>query len=85
MNRFRNGLLIRKGHVTWQLMHHSEYLICENSIAHFLALLVFFGTHLKSPSFVRDFLNYFYRVADMLNSPRREFQFFLTTLSFWDF
>ena len=24
MNRFQNGLLIRNGHVTWQLMHHSD-------------------------------------------------------------
>ena len=24
MNRFQNGLLIRRGHGTWQLMHQSE-------------------------------------------------------------
>ena len=63
----------------------SQLFIFRNFIAHFFALLVFFGTHLKSPSFVRDFFIIFFRIADMLNSLRREFHFFPTTLSFWVF
>ena len=47
--------------------------------------MVFFGAHLKSPSFVRDFFHYFSRVADRLNSLWRDFHFFPTTLVFWDF
>ena len=31
MNRFQNGLLIRNGHVTWQLMHHSDIYISKIS------------------------------------------------------
>ena len=84
MNRFQNGLLIPRGHVTSKILHQSDVYISKFHSTLF-CVIGFFGTHLKSPSFVRDFFHYFSRVADMLNSLRREFQFFPTTLSFWDF
>ena len=84
MNRFQKGLLIPRGHSTCEITHHSDIDI-SNFIADFFALLVFFGTHLKSPSFVRYFFHYFSRVADSLCSLRRDFHFFRTTFGFWDF
>ena len=62
-------------------MHQSEIDLRKfhSTLSHVIG---FFGPHLKSPSFVRDFLNYFFQVGDFLSSLWREFQFFPTTLGF---
>ena len=84
MNRFQKGLLIPRGHVNCEITHHSDIDISKFHSTLF-CVIGFFGAHLKSPSFVRDFFHYFSRVADRLNSLWLDFQFFPTTLFFWDF
>ena len=74
INRFQNGLLIRRGHVTSEISHYSDIYISKFHSTLF-RVIGFFGTHLKSPSFFRNVFHYFSRVADVLNSLRREFHF----------
>ena len=84
MYRFQNGLLIPRGHVTTEISHYSDTDILKFH-SRLFCVIGFFGAHLKSSSFVRDFFYYFSRVADRLISLRREFRFFPTTLGFLDF
>ena len=84
IDRFWKGLLIPRGHVTTEVSHHSDTDILKFH-SRLFCVIGFFGAHLKSSSFVRDFFKYFSRNADRLNSLLREFHFFPTTLGFLDF
>ena len=84
MNRFQKGLLIPRGHSTCEITHHSDIDISKFH-SRLFRVIGFFGTHLKSPSFVRNFFRYFFWVGDVLNSLWLDFHFSPTTLVFWDF
>ena len=70
--------------MTIKITHHSDIDISKFH-SRLFCVIGFFGKHLKFPSFVQNFFHYFSRVADKMNSLRREFHFFPTTLGFWDF
>ena len=84
MNRFWNGLLIPRGHVTSEISHHSDIDISKFH-SRLFCVIGFFRCAPKISLIRPRFFYYFSRVADMLNSLWREFHFFPTTLSFWDF
>ena len=84
MNRFQNGLLIRKGHVTSEISHHSDIDISKFHST--LFRVIGFFRYAPKISLIRPkFFSLFFRVADFLNSLRRDFHFFPTTFGFWDF
>ena len=70
--------------MTQQLMHQSE-IVLQKFHSTLFRVIGFFRSAPKISLIRPRFFYYFSRVADMLNSLRREFQFFPTTLSFGDF
>ena len=84
MNRFQKGLLIPRGHVTSEITHHSDIDISKFH-SRLFCVIGFFRYAPKISLIRRNFFHYFSRVADRLNSLRRDFHFFPTTLVFWDF
>ena len=84
MNRFQKGLLIPRGHVTCEITHHSDIDISKFHSR--LFCVIGFFRYAPKISLIRPkFFSLFFSSCWFLNSLRRDFHFFPTTLVFWDF
>ena len=84
MNRFQNGLLIQRGHVTSEISHHSDIDISKFHST--LFRVIGFFRYAPKISLIRPkFFLLFFSSCWFFDSLRRDFRFFRTTFGFWDF